>query len=70
VRAGLLLPDGGASLLPRLREVCREELAWDDERWSMEEHDYLARWSASYAVPAGPAGLAAPAADAVPALCA
>lgn len=54
VRVGLLLPDGGASLLPRVREVCREELAWDDGRWSMEEHEYLARWRASYAVPSAP----------------
>jgi glycerol-3-phosphate dehydrogenase len=52
VRAGLLLADGGASLLARVRAVCREELAWDDERWSMEEHGYLARWRARYAAPA------------------
>jgi glycerol-3-phosphate dehydrogenase len=64
VRAGLLLADGGASLLPRVREVCQAELAWDDGRWSMEEQDYLARWRASYAAPA------APAAEAAPALCA
>jgi glycerol-3-phosphate dehydrogenase len=51
VRAGLLLADGGASLLPRLREACSEELAWDDGRWSMEEQDYLARWRASHAAP-------------------
>jgi glycerol-3-phosphate dehydrogenase len=70
VRAGLVLPDGGASLLPRLRGVCREELAWDDERWSMEEETYLARWRANYAAPAVPAEPAAPAAEAAPALCA
>jgi len=67
VRAGLLLPDGGASLLPRVREVCQAELAWDDGRWSMEEHTYLARWHAHCAVPAEPA---APAAEAASALCA
>jgi glycerol-3-phosphate dehydrogenase len=67
VRIGLLLPDGGASLLPRLREVCQAELAWDDGRWSMEEHQYLARWHAQCAVPAEPS---APAAEAAPALCA
>lgn len=66
VRAGLLLPDGGASLLPRVRAVCQAELAWDDERWSMEEHDYLTRWRATCAAHAAPA---APGAEA-PALCA
>jgi len=70
VRAGLLLADGGASLLPRLRQVCREELAWDDGRWAMEEHTYLARWRASYAAPAVPAAPAAARAEAAPALCA
>ena len=64
VRAGILLPDGGASLLPRLREVCAEGLAWDDGRWSMEEQEYLARWRAHHAAPA------APGQDPVPALCA
>lgn len=66
VRCGLLLPDGGASLLPRVRAVCQAELAWDDERWSMEEHDYLMRWRSSCAVPA----TAAVAAPGSPALCA
>lgn len=52
VRVGLLLADGGASLLPRVRQVCQAELAWDDGRWSMEEQDYLARWRARHAAPA------------------
>jgi glycerol-3-phosphate dehydrogenase len=64
VRVGLLLPDGGASLLPRVRKVCQGELAWDDGRWSVEEQQYLTRWRASCAAPAAPAG------PAVPALCA
>ena len=70
VRAGLLLPDGGASLLPRLRAVCGEELAWDDGRWSMEEQTYLARWRTNYAAPAARAESAVPAAESAPALCA
>ena len=55
VRVGLLLPDGGASLLPRVRAICREELAWDDGRWAMEERDYLAGRRAHGAVPETPA---------------
>lgn len=61
VRAGILLPDGGASLLPRLREVCAGELAWDDGRWSMEEQAYLERRRAQHAAPVGPGDVAAPA---------
>lgn len=61
VRVGLLLPDGGASLLPRVRAVCQPELAWDDGRWSMEEQQYLARWRASYSAPAALAVGEAPA---------
>lgn len=61
VRAGLLLADGGASLLPGVRQVCQAELAWDDGRWSMEEQDYLARWRASYAAPAAAVAETAPA---------
>jgi glycerol-3-phosphate dehydrogenase len=67
VRAGLLLPDGGASLLPRVRVICQAELAWDDERWAMEEREYLTRWRTNYAAPVEPA---VPAAEAAPALCA
>ena len=59
VRVGLLLPDGGASLLPRVAAICREELAWEDERWRMEEQDYLARWRATYSAPAASAALCA-----------
>lgn len=66
VRLGLLLPDGGASLLPRVRAVCQEDLAWDDGRWQMEEQSYLARRRANYAPPAPPA----PAGVEAPALCA
>lgn len=70
VRAGLLLPDGGAALLRRVREVCQAELAWDDGRWSMEEQNYLARCRANYAAPAALTEPAAPGVDGAPALCA
>ena len=61
IRPGLLLPDGGASLLSRVGEVCREEMAWDDDRWSMEVQEYLARWRANYAAPvAAPSEAAQP----------
>jgi glycerol-3-phosphate dehydrogenase len=51
VRLGLLLPKGGAELLPQIREICQAELAWDDERWAAEESAYLVLWQAHHAPP-------------------
>ncbi len=39
-RVGLLLPDGGESLLPRLRTWCRRLLGWSEERWEREVRRY------------------------------
>lgn len=52
VRVGLLLPDGGAALLPRLRDICQAELGWDDTRWEAEATAYLDCWRRSYQPPA------------------
>jgi glycerol-3-phosphate dehydrogenase len=41
VRLGLILPDGGRSLLPRIRLLCQGALGWDDARWLAEERQYL-----------------------------
>jgi glycerol-3-phosphate dehydrogenase len=49
-RLGLLLPQGGASVLPRVRAVCQGELGWDDARWEREERDYRALWEAHYSL--------------------
>jgi glycerol-3-phosphate dehydrogenase len=51
VRLGLLLPEGGAAILPRVRSICQAELGWDDARWEAEEAAYLARWQAHYGLP-------------------
>jgi len=51
VRAGLLLPDGGASLLPRIRGIVQEELGWDEARWQEEETAYMQLWEEAYSVP-------------------
>lgn len=39
-RLGLLLPKGGAAILPRVAEICRAELGWDEKRWRAEETAY------------------------------
>jgi glycerol-3-phosphate dehydrogenase len=48
VRLGLLLREGGASVLPRVRATCQAELSWDDARWEQEEAAYRALWRAHY----------------------
>lgn len=50
-RLGLLLPDGGEALLPRIRQICQDELKWDDARWETEADAYLQLWRSSYSVP-------------------
>ncbi len=51
VRVGLLLPQGGAALLPRIRAICQEELGWSDARWEEEETAYRALWKNCYSLP-------------------
>ncbi|MCI0519172.1 MAG: FAD-binding oxidoreductase [Chloroflexi bacterium] len=48
VRLGLLLPRGGADLLPRIRALVQPELGWDDARWEREESEFLRLWQQSY----------------------
>lgn len=51
VRIGLLLPEGGKRLLPRVRAICQPELGWRDERWQAEEAAYLGLWQQHYSLP-------------------
>lgn len=51
VRLGLLLPKGGALLLPRIRQICQPELGWSDEKWVAEENAYLALIQQAYSLP-------------------
>ncbi|OON62234.1 FAD-dependent oxidoreductase [Massilia sp. KIM] len=50
-RLGLLLPAGGAALLPRIRAICQPELGWDEARWLAEEAAYVLCWREHYAPP-------------------
>lgn len=51
VRLGLLLPAGGAAILPQIRAICQAELGWDDARWEAEEAAYRALWQRCYGLP-------------------
>jgi len=50
-RLGLLLPKGGADVLPKIRSICQHQLAWDDARWEAEAEAYLALWHERYSLP-------------------
>ena len=51
VRLGLLTPNGGMDLLPRIRALVQPELGWDDLRWEKEARDYAELWNRSYGLP-------------------
>jgi glycerol-3-phosphate dehydrogenase len=51
VRLGLLLPEGGAAIMSRIRWICQGELGWDDARWAAEEAAYRALWQRCYSLP-------------------
>jgi glycerol-3-phosphate dehydrogenase len=50
-RLGLLLPDGGAALAPRLEAVVRAALDWNAPRWQQEWHRYRTLVARCYALP-------------------
>jgi glycerol-3-phosphate dehydrogenase len=52
-RIGLLLERGGARHFERIATICREELGWDDARWTQERDAYRARWAQHYSIPEG-----------------
>jgi glycerol-3-phosphate dehydrogenase len=48
VRLGLLAPNGGLALLPRIRAIVQAELGWEDVRWETEANEYAALWNQAY----------------------
>ena len=50
MRLGLLAPNGGLDLLPRIRATVQLELGWDDARWEKEASEYAKLWNASYSL--------------------
>lgn len=51
VRLGLVLPEGGRELLPRVSAMCREELGWDARRWGEEVERYQETWQRQHRAP-------------------
>ena len=50
-RLGMLLPEGGVSVLDYVKNLCREVLGWKDERWHGEDSAYRSLWRKCYSVP-------------------
>jgi glycerol-3-phosphate dehydrogenase len=51
-RLGLLLPSGGEETLDLVRDVCLDELGWDEARWTREVADYRELVRQQHGVPA------------------
>ncbi|MFZ5651592.1 MAG: glycerol-3-phosphate dehydrogenase/oxidase [Bacillota bacterium] len=47
-RLGILAPEGGAHILPRIREAVQPAAGWDDRRWEEEAGRYLDIWRNAY----------------------
>lgn len=50
-RIGLLLANGAAAELPRIRSLCQPRLGWSDARWDAEQQRYLELWRRCYSLP-------------------
>lgn len=50
-RIGLLLAEGAAAELPRIRALCQPRLGWSDARWDSEQQRYLELWRRCYSLP-------------------
>ncbi|WP_018086405.1 glycerol-3-phosphate dehydrogenase/oxidase [Desulfurispora thermophila] len=53
LRLGILLPDGGAALLPGIKERVLALLGWNEDRWQEEVNRYLKLRQSAYSLPAG-----------------
>ena len=54
VRLGLLLPEGGRAVMPRVKAIIQQELGWDERRWQVEEDAYQQIWQRYYSPAPGP----------------
>jgi glycerol-3-phosphate dehydrogenase len=50
-RFGILLPDGGQSLLPRIKALVQKHLGWNDGRWIAEVERYQGIWQVAHGLP-------------------
>ena len=53
-RLGLILPNGAMTPLisRRVKQICQQELGWDEQKWQQEADRYQALWQRYYYLPA------------------
>lgn len=53
-RLGLILPNGAMTPLisQRVKQICQQELGWDEQKWQQEADRYQALWQRYYYLPA------------------
>ena len=53
-RLGLILPHGAMTPLisDRLKQICQQELGWDEQKWQQEVERYIQLWQRYYHLPA------------------
>ena len=42
-------------ILPQVKNICQQELNWNQDRWHSEEQRYLSLWRQHYFLPGAPA---------------
>ena len=50
-RLGLILPHGAEAILPVVKQICKDELHWNESRWQQEVHAYHTLWEDCYWLP-------------------
>jgi glycerol-3-phosphate dehydrogenase len=50
-RLGLILPAGGADIMPVVKEICQTELEWSNSQWLKESTEYQILISTRYSLP-------------------
>ena len=50
-RIGSLLPNGGQSIMQKIRAISQPELGWSDTRWELEEEAYWQLYFQAYSLP-------------------
>jgi len=50
-RLGIILPDGGQSIFPRLKNIVQDKPGWDDKRWKREAERYMRIREIAHGIP-------------------